>query len=66
MASCPVGELCERAAELAFQSGDIRTVADALEPFQHQRHFLTVLPDRLDWRLRERDWPPERIRQDFR
>src|SRR6185369_4210795 len=51
VATCPVGKLRERAAELAFQSGDIGAVADALEPFEHQRHFLAVLPDLFDGRL---------------
>src|SRR6266403_1097391 len=62
----PVGELRERAAELAFQASDVGAVADALEPFQHQRHFLAVLPDRYEWRLRERDRPTQHLRQDFR
>jgi len=53
VAACPVGELRERAAELAFQASDVGGVADALEPFQHQRHLLAVLPDLFDWRLRE-------------
>lgn len=58
MAACPVGELCESAAELAFQTGDFGAVADALEPFEHQRHIRAVLPDLFDWRLRERNRPP--------
>src|SRR6266853_2247093 len=62
----PVGELRERAAELAFQGGDVGAVAYALEPFQHQRPFLAVLPDRFDWRLRERNRPTQRLRQDLR
>ena len=33
------------------------SVADALEPLQHQRHILAVLPDLFDWRLRERSRP---------
>src|SRR4029079_12695668 len=53
--ACPVRELRERAAELAFQASDVGAIADALEPLQHQRHVLAVLPDRFDWRLRERD-----------
>src|SRR4029453_5745511 len=32
VAARPVGELRERAAELAFQACDVGTVADALEP----------------------------------
>jgi len=35
----PVGELRERAAELAFQTGDVGAVADALEPLKHQRRI---------------------------
>ena len=66
VAACPVGELRERAAELAFQASDVGAVADALEPFQHQRHFLAVLPDLFDWRLRERNRPTQRLRQDLR
>src|SRR6266481_707050 len=66
MAACPVGELRERAAEFAFQACDVRAVADALEPFQHQCHLLAVLPDLFDWRLSERDWPTQRLRQDLR
>src|SRR5437762_13418955 len=66
MAACPVGELRERAAELAFQASDVGAVADALEPFEHQRHILAVLPDLLDWRLRERKRPTQRRRQDLR
>src|SRR5580704_5230658 len=66
MEACPVRELRERAAELAFQAGDVCAVADALEPFEHQRHLLAVLSDRFDWRLRERNRPAQRLRQDFR
>src|SRR5580704_19004914 len=66
MEACPVGELRERAAELAFQAGDVCAVADVLEPFQHQRHLLAVLPDRFDWCLRERNRPAQRLRQEFR
>ena len=44
---CPVGELCERAPELAFQAGDFGAIADALEPFQRQRHFFAGLPSLL-------------------
>src|SRR5260370_36579160 len=63
VAAYPVGELCERAAELAFQAGDVGAVADALKPFEHQRHFLAVLPDLFDWRLRECNRPTQRLRQ---
>ena len=45
---------------------DIGTVANALKPFQHQCHFLAVLPDLFDWRLRERNRPTQRLRQDLR
>src|SRR5260370_41704677 len=62
----PVGELRERAAELAFQGGDVGAVAYALEPFQHQRHLLAVLPDRFDWRLRECYRPAQRLRLGLR
>src|SRR5262245_43626989 len=62
----PVGELRERTAELTFETPDVCAVTDALKPLQHQRHILAVLPDLLDWRLRERDWPARRLRQDFR
>src|SRR5215469_17177339 len=64
--ACPVGELRERAAELAFQASDVGAVADALEPFEHQRHLLAELPDLFDWRLREPNWPTQRLRQDLR
>src|SRR3989441_6965163 len=66
VAACPVGELRERAAELAFQASDVGAVADALEPLQHQRRILAVLPDLFDRRLRERNRPTERLRQDLR
>src|SRR5713226_2651497 len=66
VAACPVRELRERAAELAFQASDVGAVADALEPFQHQRHILAVLPDLFDWCLRERNRPAQRLRQDLR
>jgi hypothetical protein len=66
VAACPVGELRERAVELAFQPSDVGAVADLLEPLQHQRHFLAVLPDLFDWRLRERNWPTQHIGQDLR
>src|SRR5882762_8554434 len=66
MAARPVGELREGAAELAFQAGDVDAVADALEPFQHQRHIVAVLPDLFDWRLSERNRPTQRLRQDLR
>src|SRR5260221_8300353 len=66
VAACPVGELRERAVELAFQASDVGTVADALEPFQHQRHLFAVLPDLFDWRLRERNRPTQCLRQDLR
>src|SRR6059058_4745231 len=62
----PVGELRERAAELAFQASDVGAVADALEPLQHQRRILAVLPDLFHWRLRERNRPTQRLRQDLR
>src|SRR5213078_3597798 len=66
VAACPLGQLRQRAAELAFQTSDIDAVADALEPFQHQRHILAVLPDLFDWRLNERNRPTQRLRQDLR
>src|SRR5579864_3388425 len=66
MAACPGGELRERAAELAFQASDVGAVADALEPLQHQRHILAVLPDLFDRRLREGNRPTQRLRQDRR
>src|SRR5258708_34705045 len=66
MAACPVGKLRERAAELAFETSDVGTVADALEPLEHQRHVLAVLTDLFDWRLRERNRPTQRLRQDLR
>src|ERR1700687_3902184 len=66
VAACPVGEFRELAAELAFQASDVGAVADALEPFKHHRHILAVLPDLFDWRLRERNRPAQRLRQDFR
>src|SRR6202041_2173085 len=66
VAACPVGELRERAAELAFQASDVGAIADVLEPFQHYRHILAVLPDLFDWRLRERNSPAQRLRQDLR
>src|SRR5205807_6079044 len=66
VAACPVGELRERAAELAFQASDVGAVADAIKPFQHHRHILAVLPDLFDWRLRERNRPTQRLRQDLR
>src|SRR5260370_37537710 len=66
VAARPVGELRERAAELAFQPSDVGAVADAVEPLQHQRHLLAVLPDLFDWRLRERNRPAQRLRQDLR
>src|SRR6266436_265918 len=66
VAARPVGEPRERAVELAFQASDVCAVADALEPLQHQRRILVVLPDLFDWRLRERDRPTQRLRQDLR
>src|SRR4029077_10789462 len=66
VAACPVGELRERAAELAFQASDVGAVADTLEPLQHQRHIVAVLPDLFDWRLHERNRPTQRLRQDLR
>src|SRR5438309_10663183 len=66
VAACPVGELRECAAELAFQASDVGAVADTLEPLQHQRRILAVLPDLFDWRLRECNWPTQRLRQDLR
>jgi hypothetical protein len=65
-AARPIGELRERAAELAYQASDVGAVADALEPLQHQRRILAVLPDLFDWRLRERNRPTQRLRQDLR
>src|SRR5690348_7148882 len=62
----PLGELREPAAELAFQASDVGAVADALEPLQHQRRIRAVLPDLFDWRLRERNRPTQRLRQDLR
>src|SRR2546427_3838712 len=66
VAAYPVGELRERAVELAFQASDVGAVADALEPLQHQRHILAVLPDLFDWRLRERNRSTQRLPQDLR
>jgi hypothetical protein len=66
VAARPVGELRERSAELAFQPSDVGAVADVLEPLQHHRHILAVLPDLFDWRLRERNRPTQRLRQDLR
>src|SRR6202795_916347 len=63
VAACPVRELRERAAELAFEASDVGAVADALEPFEHQRHLLAVLPDLFNWRLRECNRPSQRLRQ---
>src|ERR1700732_1790429 len=63
VAARPLGELRERAAELAFQASDVGAVADALEPFEHHRHILAVLPDLFDWRLREPNRPTQRFRQ---
>src|ERR1700757_1329811 len=64
--ACPVVELREWAAELAFQASDVGAVADVLEPLEHQRHLLAVLTDLFDWRLRERNRPTQRLRQDLR
>src|ERR1700686_2296871 len=36
VAACPVWELRQCAADLAFQACDVGAVADAVEPFQHQ------------------------------
>src|SRR6266850_4513155 len=66
VAARPAGELRERAAELAFQASDVGAVADALEPFEHHRHILAVLPDLFDWRLCECNRPAQRLRQDLR
>src|SRR6266566_2983365 len=66
VAARPVRELRERAAELAFQASDVGAVADALEPLQHQRRILAVLPDLFDWSLRERNRPTQRLRQHLR
>src|SRR5260370_7613186 len=66
VAACPVGELRERTAELAFQASNVGAVADALEPLQHQRRILAVLPDLFDWRLCECNRPIQRLGQDLR
>jgi hypothetical protein len=66
VAACPVGELGQCAAELAFQARDVGAVADALEPLQHQRHLLAVLLDLFNGRLRECNRSPERFRQNLR
>src|SRR6266516_4322846 len=66
VAARPVGELRECAAELAFQASDVGAVADSLEPLQHHRRILAVLPDLFHWRLRERNRPTQRLRQDLR
>ena len=66
VATCPVGELREGAAELAFQASDVSAIADALEPLQHQRRMLAVLPHLFHWSLRERNRPTQRLRQDLR
>src|ERR1700757_215502 len=42
VASCPVWEFRELAAELAFQACDVGAVADTLEPFDHRPHFLAA------------------------
>src|SRR5258706_12366206 len=66
VAACPLGELRERAAELALQANDVGAVADAFEPLQHRRHAIAVLSDLFDRRLRERNRPTQRLRQDLR
>src|SRR4029077_16876980 len=48
----------------AFQTGDVGAVTNAVEPLQHQRRILAVLPDRFDWCLRERNGPAQRLAQD--
>src|SRR5258707_6479156 len=57
VAAGPVGELRERAAELAFQISDLGAITDALEPLQHHRHILAVFPDLFHLRLPERKRP---------
>src|SRR4029077_19017206 len=65
VAAGPVGELRERAGGLAFPTSDLGAVADALQPLQHHRHILAVLPDLFYWRLRERNRPAQRPGQDL-
>src|ERR1700748_615566 len=48
------------------QCGDIGVGADAVEPFEHDRHILALLPSRGEWDRLIVDRAAYGVREDFR
>src|SRR5258705_5701197 len=51
--------------KIPTQCGDIGVGADAVEPFEHKRHILTLLSSRGDWDFLIVDRPAYGVREAF-
>src|ERR1700722_8512741 len=52
--------------KIPAQCGDIGVGADAVKPFEHNRHILALLASRGDWDFLIVDRAAYRVREDFR
>jgi hypothetical protein len=52
--------------KIPTQCGDIGVVADAVEPFEHERRILALLASRDDWDFLIVDRAADGVREDFR
>src|SRR4029453_9454959 len=52
--------------KIPAQCGNIGVVADAVEPFEHQRDILALLASRGDWDFLIVDRTADGVREDFR
>src|ERR1700704_5627343 len=52
--------------KIPAQCGDIGVGADAVEPFEHERHILALLASRGDWDFLIVDRAADGVREDFR
>ena len=52
--------------KIPTQCGDIGVVADAVEPFEHERRILALLASRGDWDFLIVDPAADGVREDFR
>src|SRR5580704_12385212 len=52
--------------KIPTQCGDIGVVADAVEPFEHERRILALLASRGDWDFLIVDRAADGVREDFR
>src|SRR6476646_8551679 len=51
--------------KIPAQCGDIGVVADAVEPFEHERRILALLASRSDWDFLIVDRAADGLREDF-